>query len=292
MSGVEIAIVLVWLTVMGGTIGSFLNVVAYRLPAGMSLSQPGSHCPKCGHAIRWYHNVPVFGWLWLRGRCRDCQAAISARYPLVEAATAGIFLLLSAVTLLGGGANLPLRPTPVGEGLLFVSRNGPQLAGLLAYHLLLMATLLPMALIEYDGHPIPWRLGMPVLVVGLLAPLVWPGLHPVPAALMAGPLAGLVDGLVGLGVGAFLGLACRRLPGLPRGHGLVWGPACVGLILGHQTGAAVILAASVLHLLAQMLARLLKLERRFPFTGWLLLTSLVGLLCWRSLVELLLEFRS
>ena len=81
-----------WIFVVGGAVGSFLNVVVYRLPRGMSLSRPGSHCPKCGHAIRWYHNLPIAGWLLLRGKCYDCKAPISPRYPLVELAVAVLFV--------------------------------------------------------------------------------------------------------------------------------------------------------------------------------------------------------
>src|SRR5687768_2674075 len=73
-----------FLFVLGSVIGSFLNVVIYRLPRQMSLSYPGSRCPSCNEPIRWYHNVPVFGWLILRGRCADCGARISIRYPIVE----------------------------------------------------------------------------------------------------------------------------------------------------------------------------------------------------------------
>lgn len=80
---------------LGLAIGSFLNVVVYRVPAGLSVVRPPSACPKCGHQIRNRHNLPVLGWLLLRGRCYDCQAPISARYPLVEAATG---LLFAAVT--------------------------------------------------------------------------------------------------------------------------------------------------------------------------------------------------
>ncbi len=86
-----------WLLAMGGAIGSFLNVVVYRLPAGMSLVHPGSHCPACKRPIRWHDNVPVLGWLWLAGRCRDCRSWISLRYPLVEAITAAAFLLVGMV---------------------------------------------------------------------------------------------------------------------------------------------------------------------------------------------------
>ncbi len=88
-------ITLLWFTLLGACIGSFLNVVVYRLPRGESLIHPGSRCPACGHPIRWYHNIPVFGWLMLRGRCYDCGAKISARYPLVEAAVAALFALLA-----------------------------------------------------------------------------------------------------------------------------------------------------------------------------------------------------
>jgi len=79
----------------GLAIGSFLNVVIYRVPAGLSIVHPPSACPKCGHEIRNRHNVPVLAWLVLRGRCYDCKAPISARYPAVEAVTG---LLFAAVT--------------------------------------------------------------------------------------------------------------------------------------------------------------------------------------------------
>jgi leader peptidase (prepilin peptidase)/N-methyltransferase len=81
---------------LGLAIGSFLNVVIYRVPIGESIVRPASRCPTCGAEIRNRHNVPVVGWLVLRGRCYDCKAPIGARYPLVELATG---LLFAAVTL-------------------------------------------------------------------------------------------------------------------------------------------------------------------------------------------------
>jgi leader peptidase (prepilin peptidase)/N-methyltransferase len=80
------------LVVLGLVLGSFLNVVIARLPAGQSVAWPGSRCPHCGHAIRWWENVPVVSWLLLRARCSSCKGAISWRYPLVEALTAGLFV--------------------------------------------------------------------------------------------------------------------------------------------------------------------------------------------------------
>src|SRR5437588_12624225 len=85
-----IAISTIFAGALGAAIGSFLNVVAYRLPRRESLVRPGSRCPGCGTAIKTYDNVPVLGWLLLRGRCRSCRISISARYPIVEATTAAL----------------------------------------------------------------------------------------------------------------------------------------------------------------------------------------------------------
>ena len=80
---------------LGLALGSFLNVCTFRWPEGESVVRPPSRCPHCGHPVRWHHNVPVLGWLLVRGRCRDCGARLSVQYPLVELATgliwAGLF---------------------------------------------------------------------------------------------------------------------------------------------------------------------------------------------------------
>jgi leader peptidase (prepilin peptidase)/N-methyltransferase len=83
-------------SLLGLVVGSFLNVVIYRVPRDESLIAPGSQCPHCGSAVRNRHNIPVLGWLLLRGKCADCQAPISARYPLVEAGTAALFVAVAA----------------------------------------------------------------------------------------------------------------------------------------------------------------------------------------------------
>lgn len=90
-------IVLLFSGLLGGTVGSFLNVCIYRIPIeGLRVSHPrGSFCPSCKAPVRWYDNVPLLAWLWLRGRCRDCSNPISPRYPLVEAFTAAIFVLIA-----------------------------------------------------------------------------------------------------------------------------------------------------------------------------------------------------
>ena len=83
---------LILVGVYGACVGSFLNVVIYRLPEGQSLVRPGSRCPRCGHGLAMYDNVPVLGWLWLRGRCRYCRTRISVQYPLIEALCAVLFM--------------------------------------------------------------------------------------------------------------------------------------------------------------------------------------------------------
>src|SRR6476469_2339449 len=75
----------------GACVGSFLNVVVWRLPRGESLVTPPSHCPKCNTKLAWRDNIPVFGWIFLRGRCRYCREPISARYPIIEFLTGTVF---------------------------------------------------------------------------------------------------------------------------------------------------------------------------------------------------------
>jgi leader peptidase (prepilin peptidase) / N-methyltransferase len=86
-----IQVIVFWL---GAAIGSFLNVVVYRVPAGLSVMWPPSRCPKCLHQLGMGENIPILGWLLLGGKCRHCRTQISPRYPLVEAITAIIFVLI------------------------------------------------------------------------------------------------------------------------------------------------------------------------------------------------------
>lgn len=126
----------------GLVIGSFLNVVIYRVPRRESLLHPGSHCPSCGAPVRWYHNLPVVSWLALRGRCRDCHARISARYPLVESITAIAFTLAYA-------------------------RFG--LAWPLVLAWFFIAVMVAVAFIDYDHMIIPTRIVLPAALLGIVA---------------------------------------------------------------------------------------------------------------------------
>jgi leader peptidase (prepilin peptidase)/N-methyltransferase len=215
--------IVLWLFAVGAIVGSFLNVVIYRLPLGISIVYPPSRCPKCEKLIRWYDNVPIFGWILLRGRCRQCHNPISARYPIVEAITATMFALLAVVEM-------------------------DRLDTMYPFHLLLLCTLLCAGLIEYDGNRPPWRLFLPALAVGIVAPLIWPVSRPL--------LKGVVDRLVGLIVGALLGsVAWRALRGR-KPIGLVLGLICVGLFLGWQAVCMIAVGTAVLQLVVWALARL------------------------------------
>jgi leader peptidase (prepilin peptidase) / N-methyltransferase len=137
--------------VIGAIFGSFLNVVAYRLPRGESLARPRSRCPGCGTPVRPYDNIPVLSWLLLRGRCRDCRQPISARYPLVEAGTG---LLCSLVVLaaddvwLGLAFVLLLVPVTLIDLDHRIIPNRLMLGGAVAAPALLLATD-PDALLEH-----------------------------------------------------------------------------------------------------------------------------------------------
>lgn len=126
----------------GAIVGSFLNVLAYRMPREESIVSPGSRCPACRKAIPWHDNIPVFGWLMLRGRCRKCRARISPRYPLVEAAmgalAAGLFARWEPMWAWAGAASLAA------------------------------AALLAVALIDWDTFIIPDELSLGLTALGLL----------------------------------------------------------------------------------------------------------------------------
>ncbi len=188
--------------VMGAVFGSFLNVVAYRLPRRESLVKPGSRCPSCGVHIRPYDNVPVLSWLLLRGRCRSCSARISPRYPLVEAGTA--LLCASAVASNDTAAGIALS-------------------------VVLILLLVPAALIDLEHRIIPNRLtgAGALLALGLGGALDPAG---EPARLIAGAAAG-----------GFLLLAALAYPG-GMGMGDVKLAGVMGLFLGTAVAPAILVA--------------------------------------------------
>ena len=87
-------LILLFVFLFGISFGSFLNVLIYRIPEGLNIATPPSACPKCNNRLKWYHNIPLFSWIFLRGKCAYCKEAIPLRYPLVEVANAAIWVAL------------------------------------------------------------------------------------------------------------------------------------------------------------------------------------------------------
>lgn len=187
-----------WVGFIGACIGSFLNVVAYRMPRGMSVIWKPSHCPNCSHPIRAYDNVPVLGWLWLRGKCRDCSEPISPRYAIVEFVLGAAFFVWAYVELFSGGANLaggPITEYTGALGNVWVPQW--ELIGIFAYHGLSLAWLVSLVLIVLDKQRIPLKLLLFGVLLSLFAiSLDRPNLE--------------VIGI--LGIGAVVGLSNLRVP--------------------------------------------------------------------------------
>ena len=139
----ELGLVLpqLFIFVLGLLIGSFLNVVIGRLPAGESIVRPRSRCPKCGHMLSWYENIPVLSWLFLRARCKSCRASISWRYPAVEMLTGLLFW--------------------------FCARRF-ELDWQLVSALMLVTLLVPLAFIDLEHWILPFELTLPGIVLGVL----------------------------------------------------------------------------------------------------------------------------
>lgn len=157
----------VWWFVLGAVLGSFLNVVIYRLPRKENLIWPGSHCPSCGHLIRWYDNLPVLSWLLLRGHCRDCSATISPRYPAVEA-LAALTVGGLAFAVSGGRWGTVLS---AGQGAWYTVFFSPAILNLLIYAAFFL-TLMAAAAIAWDRATCPTLLWLPAWVLTLLGVLV------------------------------------------------------------------------------------------------------------------------
>lgn len=206
------AVTVLWLLFFGASIGSFLNVLVYRVPRGKTLLG-SSYCPFCRHPIRARHNVPVLGYFLLGGRCYDCHLPISPRYPVVEAVVGAIFLSLALLELFSGGANLPVRPPNTYAGIAWVIFD-PQwdLIGIYLLHCGLLCILLTWTLIWYDGQRVPAPFALFALALVLILVAREPRLHPVPASLTLGSHArkiphwvGMTDGLAGAFFGCLLG---------------------------------------------------------------------------------------
>ena len=248
--------------ILGLAIGSFLNVVIYRVPAGRSIIAPASACPTCGSSIRAYDNVPVLSWLMLRGKCRDCAAPISARYPLVEIGT-GLFF--AAVVVLFAPAILAAPHTRGIIGGFLV----------LAAFLYLAAVSVALALIDMDVHKLPNAIVLPAYAVGAVlltsASIVLGDYSVLLRAGIAMAALFLAYSLMAFVYPAGMGLGDVKLAGV------------LGLYLGWVGWGAVIVGALGAFILGGIYAFVLILGKRanrksgIPFGPWMLVAAWLGI---------------
>jgi leader peptidase (prepilin peptidase)/N-methyltransferase len=249
-----------WFGVIGACIGSFLNVVAFRMPRGMSVVWKPSHCPQCGRDIRARDNVPVLGWLLLGGRCRDCGAAISPRYAVVEGLMGAAFAWLAYAELLSGAANLPGGPLIAEAGTLNVVANPRwELIGMFAFHAGLLSLVMAMALVDRDGARIPKLLvvlaAMAVVVVVWKLPVAYPERA---RATRVAELKAPVDALTGVAWGAaplLVGWAVARRRNRPELAALLLNAALALGTIGGFLGLRPIVRITLVWLVAAIAAR-------------------------------------
>lgn len=247
----------------GSLIGSFLNVVVYRVPLGRSIVSPPSACGACGHEVRPYDNIPLVSWLVLRGRCRDCSAPISVRYPLVELGAAIFFVVVAlrfvpAIAIGAGGAE-------VAAGIV----------SLVAF-LYLAAISLALALIDLDVQRLPNVIVLPAYAVG--AVLLGA------SSLLIGDLASLGRAALGTVIlgGGYLLIALIRPGGM--GFGDVKLAGALGLFLGWLGWDALAVGAIGGFVLGGLFGTALILLRRagrstgVPFGPWMLAGAWLGIL--------------
>jgi leader peptidase (prepilin peptidase)/N-methyltransferase len=234
---------------LGAVFGSFLNVVAFRLPRRESLVKPRSRCPSCGVPVRPYDNVPVVSWLLLRGRCRSCSTRISPRYPLVEAATA---LLCAAAVLTHSGA------------------------AAIALSVVLVLVLVPAALIDIEHRIIPNRLNA---AGALLALGLGTALDPAgePGRLIAGAAAGGFLLAAALAYPGGMGMGDVKLAGV---MGLFLGAAVVPALLIAML-AGVLLGAAIIARKGARAGR----KTAVPFGPFLALGGIVAVFAGEPLVH-------
>ena len=271
-------ILIVWFGAMGAAIGSFLNVVIYRLPRRESLVSPPSHCPKCNHKIRFHDNLPIFGWFVLGGKCRDCKQPISFRYPLIESIACLIVMTISALML---PVDITfVRPAfatfelPDGSGMtemMISPMTITQVAARIVWVSTLLLFLLTLGMIDFDRQTLKFRglvcFLIPFLILGaffsFLFPVPWFSVWPFEGILtpfkplrVPGVLAfPIFDLLAGLLCGGVLGIIVAKLQKIEN-RGL-WFAAtlAVGIFCGWQMTVLCLLLALLLNAVILFLAR-------------------------------------
>jgi leader peptidase (prepilin peptidase) / N-methyltransferase len=240
-------VITVILGIIGALIGSFGNVVIYRLPLKKSVVWPRSSCPKCGHMIRPWENIPILSWLFLRGKCSNCKNPISIRYPLIEALTAAGFVALAL--------KFPLET------------YGFTVFPLLAIY----AMMVMMSMIDVDHYILPDSLTLPALIVGILGTFVY-----VPESGLPALMPALAGGAIGAGIIALINrvgsLVLRHFADTkerlwPIGMDQVNVAAVGGALGGWWVGLGVAAASFVANLVTR---KPLRIPEQFLYALWVI----------------------
>ncbi|RIK76208.1 MAG: hypothetical protein DCC67_14210 [Planctomycetota bacterium] len=281
-----------WLGFIGACIGSFLNVVAYRMPRGMSVVWKPSHCPRCGHDIRARDNIPVLGWLILRGKCRDCGERISPRYAIVEAAMGAAFFVLAYAEVFTGAGNLPGQLTQRSGAWETVWNPDWALIQLYAYHGLLLSILMTLALIDQDRQRVPWSIIALATVAVAVCTLAWPYCHPertrnirvkqwkAPLDALFGAAWAASPWIVWAGVRWFRGQG----DAFARGFNALAAGAIVGAFLGLRPAVRITVAWLMIAGITTLAMR--KSQRRWSSLLTLWLLTLLHLVFWDEFAHL------
>ena len=249
--------------VFGLLVGSFANVVVYRVPAGISIVRPRSACPSCGNPVRAYDNVPVVSWMLLRGRCRDCREPISARYPIVEAIVGALFVVVAI-----------WRWHELASAL-GTAQIVAQILVLIAF-LYLAATSVVLSLIDVDTHRLPNSIVLPGYLVGLA---LFGG-----AAVLNDDPTSFITAVVGSASAFALYLTIAVIAPGGMGLGDVKLAGVIGLFLGSLGWAPLIVGVFAAFILGGLYGVALLLLRRagrgagIPFGPWMLIAAWVGAL--------------
>ncbi len=246
--------------VLGLAVGSFLNVVVHRVPAGLSVVRPASACPVCGHRIRPRDNVPVFSWLLLRGRCRDCGVGIPRRYPSLELGTGVLFAVVTWWVVNGG---------VLGRG------SVASLAVVLVTLLYLLSISIALAVIDIETHTLPNRVvGPAYLVVASLLAV---------ASGISGDWSAFLRAAVGLLIlGGFYLVLALVVPG-GMGFGDVKLAGVLGFVSAYLGWGPLVVGAFAAFLLGGTFAIGLLVTRRssrssgIPFGPWMVVGAWTGL---------------
>ena len=246
----------------GSMVGSFLNVVAYRVPLRRSIISPPSACPECGVPIKRFDNIPVISWFLLRGKCRGCKSSISVRYPIVELGTGILF----------GFVAWKLLPKMI-SNLSFTALYASRALVLIAF-LYLASVSVVLALIDLDTHTLPNWIVLPSYFVGVLLLGA--------AAVAKGDYGSILRAAIGAGSLALLYFVLAfAYPG-GMGFGDVKLAGVLGLFLGYLgwgvliTGAFAGFVLGGLFGIALILLRKANRKSGIPFGPWMLLGSWVG----------------